>query len=151
MVAVSNGAGSSDRQLHRAARPDPGPTVLVVDASAVARQLLRAQLEQLGCAVDLAGGIDEARRRLAARPYDAVFTDLALDRSDAGELGGLVLCHEIQRRDGPRPRVVIITGRSSGTDRVRASLAGCDSFRVKPVSAEALAEELAPLASAHGA
>ena len=120
--------------------------VLVVDDSQVARQYLRIQLERLGCSVDTAASTDEARARLAARPYAAVFVDLALDAGDSSELGGLVLCHELHHRPGPRPRVVVVTGRSGGTDRVRASLAGCDSYRVKPIAAEALSEELARIA-----
>ena len=121
----------------------PAHEVLVVDDSEVARQYLRVQLERLGCRVDVAASTHEARSRLAARSYAAVFIDLALDAGDASELGGLVLCHELHHRAGPRPRVVVVTGRSSGTDRVRASLAGCDSYRVKPVTAVALGEELA--------
>ncbi|RZU01135.1 response regulator [Rivibacter subsaxonicus] len=121
----------------------PAHEVLVVDDSEVARQYLRVQLERLGCRVDVAASTHEARARLAVRSYAAVFVDLALDAGDANELGGLVLCHELHHRAGPRPRVVVVTGRSSGTDRVRASLAGCDSYRVKPVTAAALGEELA--------
>ena len=123
-------------------------TVLVVDDSQVARQYLRVQLERLGCNVDTASSTDEARAQLAARPYAAVFVDLALDAGNSSELGGLVLCHELHHRPGPRPRVVVVTGRSGGTDRVRASLAGCDSYRVKPVPAAALSEELARLGPA---
>jgi CheY-like chemotaxis protein len=117
--------------------------VLVVDDSEIARQYLRVQFERLGCRVEVAASLHEARARLAARTYAAVFIDLSLDAGDASELGGLVLCHELNHRVGPRPRIVVVTGRSSGTDRVRASLAGCDSYRVKPVTAASLAEELA--------
>lgn len=129
--------------------PDAGASrrfqqpVLVVDDSEVARQYLRVQLERLGCAVHCAATADEARAQLAAQNYAAVFVDLALDPSDASELEGLVLCHELgQSLRAARPRVVVVSARSSGTDRVRATLAGCDSFRVKPVNAAALEEEL---------
>lgn len=116
--------------------------VLVVDDSEVARQYLRVQLERQGCAVHTAATADEARAQLAREAYAAVFVDLALDPSDASELEGLVLCHELQHAGAQRPRVVVVTARGSGTDRVRATLAGCDSFRVKPVNAATLEEEL---------
>jgi len=119
--------------------------MLVVDDSEVARQYLCVQLERLGCAVHTAQSADEARAQLALQTYAAVFVDLALDPSEANELEGLVLCHELAQGgavNGKRPRIVVVSARSSGTDRVRATLAGCDSFRVKPVTAAALEEEL---------
>lgn len=134
-LATGPGAAESGRRFEQ--------PVLVVDDSEVARQYLRVQLERLGCAVHTAVNADEARAQLARQTYAAVFVDLALDPSDASELEGLVLCHELQQvAREPRPRVVVVSARSSGTDRVRATLAGCDSFRVKPVSAAALEEEL---------
>lgn len=119
--------------------------MLVVDDSEVARQYLCVQLERLGCAVHTAQSADEARAQLARQTYAAVFVDLALDPSEANELEGLVLCHELAHGGagiGQRARIVVVSARGSGTDRVRATLAGCDSFRVKPVTAAALEEEL---------
>jgi two-component system cell cycle response regulator len=108
--------------------------VLVVEDSGIARKFLSMRLHRLGYAVELARSGEEALPLLEAPPYAIVFLDITL--GPQGSLDGLQLCQRIKRaagHSGGGPKVVIVSGRSGETDRVRASLAGCDAYLNKPL------------------
>ena len=92
-------------------------------------------LESFGFAVHRCGGMAEAIGRLERAPLAAVFLDVALD--DATGMDGLDLCQRIKHRElalgGPVPAVMLLADRDSAAGRVRAKLAGCDVFLLRPV------------------
>ena len=113
-----------------------GPDVLVVEDSAIARRFLQLRLQRLGYAVYLASDADEAVAWLQSRAFALVFLDVALGPADG--LDGLNLCHMVKHDPAfavtRAAKVVIVSGLSGSTDRVRGSLAGCDAYLTKPVN-----------------
>ncbi len=113
-----------------------GPDVLVVEDSAIARRFLQLRLQRLGYAVYLASDADEAVAWLQSRAFALVFLDVTLGPADG--LDGLNLCHMVKHDPAfavtRAAKVVIVSGLSGSTDRVRGSLAGCDAYLTKPVN-----------------
>jgi CheY-like chemotaxis protein len=134
-------ATAAERTAHRATltarRGGGGREVLVVETSTIARKFLIQRLESLGYDVHAAENGTRALAMVEHLSFSIVFTELTLE---PGELDGLALCHAIkQKTDHPRgiaPAVVVVAGRASSADRVRASMAGCDAFLKKPLAEE---------------
>lgn len=125
-----------------AARPLTGRTgggggrlALVVDDSGIARKFLALRLERLGYGVSTAASSDAALHRLADQTFAVVFVDVLLGADD-----GLALCRRIKSAGATAPRVVLVSSKATGQDRVRGSLAGGDAYIGKPIlEAELLA------------
>ncbi len=101
--------------------------VLVVDdevdlANAVAKGLRRE-----GYAVDVAVSGREALESLAYTDYDLICLDLTMP-----EVDGLDVCRHLRAKDGPQPRVLMLTARDSVADRVVGLDVGADDYLVKP-------------------
>ena len=131
-----------------------GRLVLVVDDSAIARRFLALRLERFGYRAQLASSGEQALALFERQRFAIAFVDIVLDRSQAGGIDGLRVCQAIKRRGQPEAggtgigigtgigtgtgtgtAVVILTGRSSATDRVLGALAGCDAYLTKPLIA----------------
>lgn len=121
-----------------------GKDVLVVDDSRVALRFMQVRLQRRGYRVHVAHTPEQALERLAAQPFAMVFLDVAL--GPRASMDGLALCQRIkQGRLQPAdnvPRVVMVTGLSSSSDRVRGALAGCDIYLAKPLMEDDLDEAL---------
>jgi two-component system, cell cycle response regulator len=75
---------------------------------------------------------------LASRSVDLVFLDVMLPGAD-----GYQICKTIKKNKlKQRIPVVMLTSKSSPFDRVRGSLAGCDSYLTKPVELRKLFDVL---------
>ncbi|WP_280153725.1 response regulator [Piscinibacter sp. XHJ-5] len=121
--------------------------VLVVEDSAIARRFLQVRLQKLGYRVHLAAEGKEALELLRRERFALVFLDVGL--GPAGSLDGLAVCQQLKQdvvfaRQGV-PKVVIVTGLSGETDRVRGSLAGCDAYLTKPLTEPQLHDTLRTL------
>jgi CheY-like chemotaxis protein len=112
----------------------PAQDVLVVDDSRIALKFLQVRLQGLGYRVHPALDAAQAIQLLDRQPFALVFLDIGLGD---GQPDGLSVCQHIkQRRQHPGglvPGVVIMTGSTSSTDRVRGDLAGCDAYLTKPL------------------
>ena len=112
-----------------------GRDVLVVDDSGIARRFLKQRLEHLGYRVQQANDGESALEMLTHHVFALVFVDMVLGPPNS--VDGLQVCHFAKQRPafGARstPAVVVVTGQSGSTHRVRASLAGCDGFLTKPL------------------
>jgi two-component system, cell cycle response regulator len=112
-----------------------GRDVLVVDDSAIARKFLKQRLEQFGYRVQQASDGDSALEMITHHPFTLVFVDMVL--GPAGSLDGLQICQFAKQRPAfgatSTPGVVLVTGQSGSTHRVRATLAGCDGYLSKPL------------------
>jgi DNA-binding response OmpR family regulator len=110
-------------------------TILVVEDDAAIAAALRDLLEREGYAVDVAGTLAEARRRLDAGEFDAMLLDW---RMPDGE--GIDLLKEI-RRSSELP-VLLVTARVDVIDKVLGLELGADDYVTKPVEPRELLARL---------
>ncbi len=115
----------------RPAIEDPNTLyVLVVDDSAVMREMLNLKLRELAgdslhLIIDMASSGDEALRMARSNPYDIVFMDVEMPG-----MSGLEACREIKRL---RPtRIAMVSGRAASDDHSAGHDAGCDNYLTKP-------------------
>ncbi|HEY6096366.1 MAG TPA: response regulator [Gallionellaceae bacterium] len=105
---------------------------LVVDDSPTVRKQLEIELRDFHVHVDSAEtgevGLELAEKNF----YDIIFLDVVLPNAD-----GYQVCKAIKKNSATkRTPVVMLTSKSSPFDRVRGSLAGCDTYLTKPVDYE---------------
>ena len=110
--------------------------VLVVEDDAKMAAAIRRGLRFEGVVVDLAGGGEEAIRRVGATEYDAVLLDVMLP-----DIDGFETCRRL-RRQGVWVPILMLTAPDAVEDRVRGLDTGADDYVTKPFS---LAELLARL------
>jgi two-component system, chemotaxis family, sensor kinase CheA len=127
----SGGAGRAAGGASRASAALPSPagpaSVLVVDDTAVVRELERSILEGAGYRVRTAADGRLALAALADTPADLVVTDVEMPNCD-----GLELTRAIRAEPGLAGLpVVVVTSRSSEADRRLAMEAGADAYLVK--------------------
>jgi two-component system, chemotaxis family, sensor kinase CheA len=107
--------------------PAGPPSVLVVDDTAVVRELERSILEEAGYRVRTARDGREALATLTGDPPDLVVTDL-----DMPYLDGLELTRSIRADPSLAGLpVVVVTSKAADADRRRAMDAGADAYLVK--------------------
>jgi len=106
--------------------------ILIVDDEANIRRMLAGLLDSEGYTTAVAGDADEAMAAMEAEEADAVLLDLALPGVD-----GLTLL-EWLRETWPAVPVVMMSGRATLSDAVRATRIGAFHFLEKPLAPEAL-------------
>lgn len=104
--------------------------VLVVDDSFPARQFMKFKLQEIakGIAsleIDFAENGDKALQMANQKHYDAVFLDVIMPGMD-----GYELCRKLKQHDNSF--IAMLTGQTTKVDKVRADLAGCDDYLMKP-------------------
>lgn len=105
--------------------------VLVVEDDAALRELLAIILEGEGLEVDTAANGREALERISVRAPGVVLLDMTMPVMD-----GWQFCRELDRRGGPRPRIVVVT---AATDPARrADEVHADGWLSKPFDRDAL-------------
>ncbi len=125
------------------ARALEGMRLLLVDATAAARQAQAALLQRHGFAVDTLASAEQALQRLReaseiGTPYAAVLVASPLGADD-----GLALLHTICQLDlQPAPRLVCLTPRSRQELQAEAAGAGCELVLEKPLLEQGVATEL---------
>ena len=119
------------------ARPEAAvpPDVLVLDADDITRDHLCALLEHFGFCAYPARNRSQALWLLETRAFAAAFLDIAFDGDVAG--AGAELCQRVKKATHARPEATtalfIVARQAQPTDRVRATLAGCDALLLKPL------------------
>jgi CheY-like chemotaxis protein len=88
------------------------PKVLVVDDLEDWQLTIRGMLKKIGCDVELAGSLVEAREVLGKGKIDLAILDMRLDERDETNTQGLDLAEEIQT-NWPATKVIIATGYST--------------------------------------
>ncbi|HEX8082192.1 MAG TPA: response regulator transcription factor [Jatrophihabitans sp.] len=116
--------------------------LLIVEDEEGLASALKVGLAREGYAVDLAASAAEARDKLGLAEYDAALLDINLPDGDGFDLargirGGRVAC-----LSGKDLRIVMLTARSSLTDRVLGLDVGADDYLVKPFALAELAARL---------
>lgn len=112
--------------------------ILVAEDNAINQLILRDQLEELGCTVELTSDGEEALSRWHEGTFDIVLSDVNMPK-----LNGYVLARELRRLGCTVP----IIGATANAMRGEAALcvaAGMNHCLVKPFTLRALFNELAP-------
>jgi two-component system, cell cycle response regulator len=146
-LATQSGATNSTGRAMTVARPIAGaPWVLVVDDSAPVREFMREVLAPLAFNIDMADSGEKAIGMTAGRDYACIFLDVMLPGVD-----GYQVCKLIKSKPtGKRTPVIMLTSKSSPFDRIRGTMAGCDSYLTKPVEEEKLRTVVTKILQAHG-
>lgn len=136
---------SPDVQRLATNRP-PARLLIVDDDVSVVAQLSEA-LELDGYSVHSCENVDSARRRLRRTPFDLLMLDLNLPDESGYELLRQIRAQGVGDLRGTRSDVAImmVSGRSSEIDRVRAFELGCDDYMIKPYSYAELRGRIAAL------
>jgi two-component system OmpR family response regulator len=113
--------------------------VLVVEDDLRMAAAIRRGLRFEGLVVDVAGGGEEALRKVDATDYDALVLDILLPDVD-----GFETCRRL-RADGIWLPVLMLTARDSVEDRVRGLDGGADDYLTKPFSLAELVARLRAL------
>ena len=113
--------------------------ILVVDDSALGREVAKLQIEKFGHVVDLATNGRDAVTAATSEPYDLILIDCQMPIMD-----GFAATREIRRleAEGRRTPIVAVTANVVTGERERCLAAGMDYFVGKPVTKEALADML---------
>jgi putative two-component system response regulator len=108
--------------------------ILVVDDSALDRELLRDQLQSVGYRVQTASDGEEAMARIAAEPPDLIFLDVIMPKLD-----GYEVCRRL-KSDAHTILipVVMITSLQATEERIKGIEAGADEFLSKPFNRQEL-------------
>lgn len=117
-----SGSGSNKRRgLQRA---------LVVDDSLAVRKQIEIEFSLLDTEVDCVASAEEGLIWASRAAYDIIFLDVVMPGMD-----GYTACKKIKRSPLTRHTpVVLLTSRSSSFDKIKGTLAGCDTYLVKPIS-----------------
>jgi two-component system capsular synthesis sensor histidine kinase RcsC len=116
--------------------------LLVVDDNPVSRQILREQLEHLGCTVVVAADGNDALALPDLPEFDAILTDLRMP-----ELDGYALTRALRSQGYTRP-IVGITASAFTEDVLRSAEAGMTTVLLKPLPIAALCQALMPFKEA---
>jgi two-component system OmpR family response regulator len=100
--------------------------LLVVEDDRDIRELIVAQLEREGFAVESAMNLKAAMAALAGQAIDLVVLDLTLPDGD-----GISLCRSV-RESGSGPAIMAVTARDSANDRIIGLETGADDYLTKP-------------------
>jgi|GEM_PF-6980807 len=104
--------------------------VLVVDDSFPARQFMKFKLKEIArelasLEIDFAENGEKAMTMANNKHYDLVFLDVIMPGMD-----GYELCRKLKHHDNSY--IAMLTGQKTKVDKVRADLAGCDDYLMKP-------------------
>jgi DNA-binding response OmpR family regulator len=114
---------------------DAETKVLVVEDDEATAEFLVDNLRADGYRAAAASGVGEGLRAIEVRQPDLVLLDLVLEDGN-----GLELLDRVRSADGlasrldPELPVIVLSGRTEETDRVRGFARGCDDYVAKPFS-----------------
>lgn len=128
LIKSSDGRPSS---LKQPTPPDTLPALLVVEDDAAYREMLIAQLTQLGFPCRGVGSKSEMTAVLAEESIEHA-TNIVLLDLNLGEADGLTIAREL-RETRHSLGIVIMTVRGMVEDRIEGLLQGADTYLVKPV------------------
>jgi CheY-like chemotaxis protein len=112
------------------------PSVLIVDDNVRLAQTVAAYLEMQGFRAHPAHSAEEALLAAQRARFDLVLLDINMPGID-----GLEVCRRLLAA-APAMRVLMLTGRDSAEDPLRAAAAGARGLLTKPISLATLREEI---------
>ena len=103
--------------------------VLAVDDSPLMRTFLHNKLQPYGIQPEFASSGEEALFKISKQHFDLIFLDVMLPGMD-----GYDVCKMIKKnKDNSLMKVVMLTSKDKTFDKIRGTMAGCDSYLTKPV------------------
>ena len=103
--------------------------VLAVDDSPLMRTFLQNKLQPYGIPPEFASSGEEALFKISKQHFDMIFLDVMLPGMD-----GYDVCKMIKKnKDNNLMKVVMLTSKDKTFDKIRGTMAGCDSYLTKPV------------------
>lgn len=119
-----------------ASPPVPGPrTVIIVDDSMSARDILQLMLERLGYSVEAFAGSTSALRRLDREPLpEILLVDWNMPVMDGLTMIRMIRQHPVWRG----MRIMMVTAEASRDHVTRALAAGADEYLAKPYTLDML-------------
>ncbi len=103
---------------------------LVVDDSLAVRKQIEIEFGLLDTEVDCVASAEAAIDASTKTAYDIIFMDVVMPGMD-----GYAACKRIKRSPlNNNPPIVLLTSRSSSFDKIKGTLAGCDTYLVKPIN-----------------
>ena len=136
VAAVMEGEG-----MDGGARTGDALRVLLVEDSAVNRQVVSAQLANLGHTCVAVEDGEAAVERALQEEFDLVLMDMHLPGMSGCAAAESIRAHE--RDVGGRVPIIALTGLDAEEDREQARESGMDGFLVKPVGLDTLRERIA--------
>ncbi|MBF0288077.1 MAG: response regulator [SAR324 cluster bacterium] len=108
--------------------------VLVVDDSAIVRNIHSFMLKSDGFDVEEASNGYEAMEKLLESTFDLIVTDINMPKMD-----GYALCEAVRKENEyANTPVIIISTESEADDKLKGFKAGANLYIVKPVKSEEL-------------
>ncbi len=117
------------------------PHILVVEDYLPNRNVLRMQLQTLGCKVDMASNGAEALTKYRATSYDLILSDLNMPVMDGLALALAV--REDEKSSGRHIPIIAITAAAVDAELKNCRTAGMDDTLTKPIALEGLRSMLA--------
>jgi DNA-binding response OmpR family regulator len=120
-----------------------GATIMVVEDDDATREFLADNLKADSYGVVAASSGRQALNLLEVKDCDLMLLDVMLP-----DASGFELCRRVREADGlaqridPQIPVIMLTGRTSETDRVRGFARGADDYLVKPFHYQELAARI---------
>lgn len=116
-----------NRQLHKRHGLQ---RALVVDDSLAVRKHIELEFELLDVEVDCVESAEDAIESAKLTAYDIIFMDVVMPGMD-----GYAACKKVKRSTlNKGTPIVLLTSRSSSFDKIKGTLAGCDTYLVKPIN-----------------
>jgi DNA-binding response OmpR family regulator len=106
--------------------------VLIVEDEHDIAALLKVHLTELGLTCDICSNGEEALRLAINNTYQLVLLDVMLP-----DLSGLDICRQL-RQEKPLQAIIMLTSKTSETDRVLGLELGADDYMTKPFSVREL-------------
>lgn len=113
-------------------------SVLVVDDSLPVRIQMNMALKSYANNIDLVETGEKALELIKNNRYDMIFLDVVLPGVDGYDICKTIKADEVLKAIP----VVMLTGNSAATDKVKGQLAGCDSYLIKPVKSDLFKETM---------
>jgi two-component system, cell cycle response regulator len=103
---------------------------LIVDDSLAVRKQIEIEFGLFDVDVDCCGTAEAALDSTNKIVYDIIFLDVIMPGMD-----GYAACKRIRRSPlNKNTPIVLLTSRSSSFDKIKGTLAGCDTYLVKPIN-----------------
>jgi len=139
-LAKNMGAALVDTVAPGATEVGKAPQVLVVEDYAPSQHVLLLQLQTMGCEVDVAANGAEALKMWQQKSYDLILTDIDMPVMNGTEFAQAVRKAEADR--GGRIPIIAITATILNSEMKRYRLAGIDEVLSKPLSMDALRNQI---------
>jgi DNA-binding response OmpR family regulator/HPt (histidine-containing phosphotransfer) domain-containing protein len=115
-------------------------TIIIAEDDPEVVRILDAQVRAAGYAAVITGDGEEALAAVRERAADVLVLDLMLPR-----VNGFDVLSQLQSAAGPKPRIIVLSGRGREQDVVRAFELGADDYMTKPFNPQELIARIARL------